>query len=332
KACLPGTRVQILGRIMDWIFDPEGPRGFILHGTAGKGKSAVAHTVARSLTDMGVAACFFAFERANLDRRANQLLPTLARQLAYLDPQYFLKLRSLRPTQLETTDIHDQFEYLILSSFRDYAPLVPIVFVIDALDECPNIGVDEIENRKTLLDSLQTCMSNAELHYNVRILITTRPERDTYYPLLEESTSFIWQSIDGAADTADDISKFVESKLISPTVRKTVGDLTNAVDIIASAAQDSFECAAVLCRELTGPQRPKTEAKRAELIRRVQAQPGLPLYASYSTILEEHLDTDDHDLVALYRQTVGWVFAVREPQPRSVFEEIANTLPSRKDI
>ncbi|KAL1725729.1 hypothetical protein EV714DRAFT_220768, partial [Schizophyllum commune] len=176
KACLPGTRVEILGLIADWVFDPTGPRGIILHGTAGKGKSAVAHTVARWLTDMGVAASFFAFERTNRARRANQLLPTLARQLAYLDPQYYRQLRSLLPAQLETTDIHDQLEYLILSSFRNYAPLLPIVFVIDALDECPNIDVNEIENRKALLNSLRTCMSNAQLNYNIRILITTRPE------------------------------------------------------------------------------------------------------------------------------------------------------------
>ncbi|KAI5891990.1 WD40 repeat-like protein [Schizophyllum commune H4-8] len=332
RACLPGTRVEILGLIVDWIFDPKGSRGFILHGTAGKGKSAVAHTVARWLTDAGVATSFFAFERTNRARRANQLLPTLARQLAYLDPQYYRILRSLLPAQMETTDIHDQSEHLILSAFRDYAPILPIVFVIDALDECPNIDVNEIEDRKALLNSLRTCMSDVQLHYNIRIFITTRPERETYYPLLEDSVTFIWKSIDSAAGTAGDIRKFVESELMSSTVRKIVGDLSNAVDIIANAAQDSFECAAVLCRELTGPQRPKTGAKREELIRRVQAQPGFSLYASYGTILEEHLDTDDDDLMNLYRQTVGWVFAVREPQPRSVFQEIADTLPSRKDI
>ncbi|KAG6327063.1 hypothetical protein ID866_12026, partial [Astraeus odoratus] len=48
KQCLEGTRTEILGEIVDWIHsrDPNVPRVLWLSGQAGKGKSAIAHTVA----------------------------------------------------------------------------------------------------------------------------------------------------------------------------------------------------------------------------------------------------------------------------------------------
>ena len=65
KGCLPNTRVQLLASVMDWVFDPKGPRCLIIHGAAGKGKSAVANSAARILADMGAIAPFFAFDRTN---------------------------------------------------------------------------------------------------------------------------------------------------------------------------------------------------------------------------------------------------------------------------
>lgn len=48
KKCLDGTRTEILEEIMKWINNPDddAPRIFWLHGQAGRGKSAIAHTVA----------------------------------------------------------------------------------------------------------------------------------------------------------------------------------------------------------------------------------------------------------------------------------------------
>jgi len=48
KKCMDGTRVEIVKEIVDWINDPDVhvPRIFWLHGQAGRGKSAIAHTVA----------------------------------------------------------------------------------------------------------------------------------------------------------------------------------------------------------------------------------------------------------------------------------------------
>ncbi|KIM51385.1 hypothetical protein SCLCIDRAFT_33498 [Scleroderma citrinum Foug A] len=48
KECLDGMKVEILKEIVDWIHDPDVnvPWVFWLHGQAGRGKSAIAHTIA----------------------------------------------------------------------------------------------------------------------------------------------------------------------------------------------------------------------------------------------------------------------------------------------
>ncbi|KAL1741862.1 WD40-repeat-containing domain protein, partial [Schizophyllum fasciatum] len=316
KACLPNTRVKLLEAIMDWVFAPKGPRCFVLHGTAGKGKSAVAHSVASVLRGMGVVAPFFAFDRSDRARQASQLFPTLAQQLARYDRRYLERLRALRTEQLKTTDIQDQYDNLMSTTLQVSVVLAPVVFVIDALDECPNSDVGDIENRDVLLKALRKCLGDESLHRNVRFFVTTRPEQDIRLLGPSNGISITWKSIDDDEGTKADIEKFVASRLPDSSA-------SDLVTTISEAAQDHFECAAILCRELTRPKKPMTVGKRAQLIARVKTQPGRPLYKTYRVILETHLDTKDEDCLNIYRQLLAWVFAVRQPQPRSVFLEIA---------
>lgn len=68
KACLQDTRVAILSRIRDWALHPTSPRTLLLHGSAGKGKSAIAHTIARELQsdDLAVAPFFASTARCRI--------------------------------------------------------------------------------------------------------------------------------------------------------------------------------------------------------------------------------------------------------------------------
>lgn len=100
KSCLPHTRVAILEQIQVWALNPTGQRALLLHGAAGKGKSAIIHTVAIALESCGVAVLpFFAFNRSVKDRYLSQLIPTWAKQLAELNPhwQYLHYLHTLFP-------------------------------------------------------------------------------------------------------------------------------------------------------------------------------------------------------------------------------------------
>ncbi|KAL1723294.1 quinon protein alcohol dehydrogenase-like superfamily [Schizophyllum commune] len=325
KACLPDTRVLLLETIMDWVFDPDGSRCFCLYGTAGQGKTAVAHSVARQLADMGVASPFFAFDRNNRERVASQLFPTIARSLAYVIQHQIEQLRKLRADQLETRDIPKQCERLFLSCLRDYLALTPIIIVIDALDECPNDNVDDQKDRESVLKAFIKCIATNGLHRNIRFFVTARLDPDIQTILSGNATLTRLYSIDAAAETRADIRRFVALEL-SDT--KTAG----YIDIVTDAAQTHFECAAVLCRELKNGGKPMSSDARNKLIERIESQPGRSLYETYQLILETHLDKTDAGCLSVYRQLLSWILTVRQPQSRAVFEEIVDLMLPREDV
>jgi replication-associated recombination protein RarA len=71
KLCLPGTREELLDEITDWVNNIEGdaPRVFWLHGTAGRGKSSIAHTIADRFKQLERLGSCFCFDR---NREADQ--------------------------------------------------------------------------------------------------------------------------------------------------------------------------------------------------------------------------------------------------------------------
>ncbi|KAG6913220.1 hypothetical protein DXG01_008642, partial [Tephrocybe rancida] len=80
KACLLGTRVALLSRICDWALDPTSQQLLLLHGAAGKGKSAIAHSISKELQSEGLAVVpFFAFNRSVQAHSSLQLFPTWAK-------------------------------------------------------------------------------------------------------------------------------------------------------------------------------------------------------------------------------------------------------------
>ncbi len=88
--CHPGTRVEILNTIAEWIQNTDSrQRIFWLNGPAGVGKSAIAQTIAESCRDKELAASFFFQRNTMYCNMANRLFPTLAWQLAMSIPKYF---------------------------------------------------------------------------------------------------------------------------------------------------------------------------------------------------------------------------------------------------
>jgi 2-phosphoglycerate kinase len=76
KQCLPGTRMEILRTLEDWIMK-EGddvPRVHLVSGVAGVGKSTVMHTIAQRAFDQRILAAFYCFDRALQAQRNPQVL------------------------------------------------------------------------------------------------------------------------------------------------------------------------------------------------------------------------------------------------------------------
>ncbi|KAG2106680.1 uncharacterized protein F5147DRAFT_578452 [Suillus discolor] len=143
KCCLPNTRRDLLKDIQNWISSTEegAPCILWLSGTAGKGKSAVAHTIANwYIENSGLGSCF-CFDRTwQADRRRDKIFTTIARELADCKP---IVRRALAQAVRDhdglkcTPDITKQWQELIIGpmSIASKAIAAPMLIVIDALDE-----------------------------------------------------------------------------------------------------------------------------------------------------------------------------------------------------
>ena len=245
KKCFDGTRIEILNEIVDWInnTDATTPRIFWLYGQAGKGKSAIAHTVVRQAQNLGVLGAFFCFSRVRQHEKLHtKLFPTIARDLAHRD----LRLRPLlvdvttnNYSLRDSTDIAAQWNKLILEPLSQLkaSPTGNVVVVIDALDESGTEGT-----RATVLDVL--AVYSAELPANFRILLTSRPLVDIG-EALNTSPHIYARSLD-AIDTEltmRDIHLYVSTRLQS--LRDTFSD--ENFQQLAAKSGGVFEWARLAC-------------------------------------------------------------------------------------
>ncbi|KAI6167656.1 hypothetical protein EDD17DRAFT_855067 [Pisolithus thermaeus] len=179
KKCLDGTRTEILTEIVSWIQnnDENVPRILWLHGQAGRGKSAIAHTIVLWLKDAGgLGSCFcFALDR-QAKRREEKIFATIARDLADYDPASRRALADVlaKDHSLKTTsDVTLQWEKLILEPLWQVSSTMigNMVVVDDAQDESGLEGL-----RKFILSVLKS--GARDLPRNIRILLTSRPLPD----------------------------------------------------------------------------------------------------------------------------------------------------------
>ncbi|KAH6983425.1 hypothetical protein BKA56DRAFT_482752 [Ilyonectria sp. MPI-CAGE-AT-0026] len=174
--CLPETRVALLSHISKWADDPHAADIFWLNGVAGVGKSTISRTIARNFSQSGYLGASFFFKRGEADRgNLSKFFTTIASQLTRIE-------LSLAPHIKEAIDddpmifrkaSREQFEKLIMHPLsqivQEHHKTVPVVIVIDALDECER----DVDIR-FLIDSLSRTTSIQSLR--LRIFVTSRPE------------------------------------------------------------------------------------------------------------------------------------------------------------
>lgn len=158
---------------MEWSADPCQKSIFWLNGMAGTGKSTIARTIARTLTDRKRLAANFFFSRGRGDlSHAGKLLSTIAFQLAANSPtlKRYICEAIAENDNISRQSMQDQWTKLI------YQPLSkpsgdlqsPVILVFDALDECQR--QDDIRN---LLRLIAETKDHA---VQFRVLVTSRPE------------------------------------------------------------------------------------------------------------------------------------------------------------
>ncbi|KAJ8522657.1 hypothetical protein ONZ45_g828 [Pleurotus djamor] len=249
---LEGTRIELLKDIEDWSTGDgtddarAAARIFVLVGAAGTGKSTIAVQVARTLDKAGVLGGSFFFERGVEELSATRyVFPTLAVQLARshqtLAP-FIAEGISKHRRNGKTQHLSYALDELIMEPLRlvpeDHWPSRPIVFVLDALDEC-----SEQSQIPEMLYLLLKHMRS--LPFPLRLFLTTRPD----YQVQDAFASSEWQSEPDpfqlhsvpAGIVRDDISRFIEHQLsklgIIDAIKAIQGD---AIDRLTDAADGLF--------------------------------------------------------------------------------------------
>ncbi|KAF3104394.1 hypothetical protein TWF102_003036 [Orbilia oligospora] len=189
--CHPETRKELLKQIKDWAQDPGGKCIFWLNGVAGTGKSTISRTVAHLFNDdddIQLGASFF-FKRGESNRdNASKFWTTIAVQLTRNIPGLVLHVQNAiqKEPDIATKTLEKQFRALVFHPLEklieansssvtsgDSAKrtLVPLVFVIDALDECEGDG-----RIRQILDFLAEMQKLKLVRVHIRIFLTSRPE------------------------------------------------------------------------------------------------------------------------------------------------------------
>jgi len=250
------TCVQLLRDIDAWIKNLDGPKIFWLAGIQGTGKTTIALSIcSRAMSDPKIVlgGSFFCSRSTGLitQRDPTCVVPTLAQLLALQSPAFGNALSGelARDPDVLHKQVGAQVEQLL------YKPLlalknsrVPIIFVIDALDECGTNGIiDDVESHRNVSEMLEalTTLVRSPVKLPIKFLVTSRPETHICNtPVSDTSLSTILRlhTINKEQVTAD-IRLYVAAKLSSlpkQPVRLTDKDadtltqLSDGIFIVAS--------------------------------------------------------------------------------------------------
>ena len=285
---MEGTRKALLKEITDWVAsittqgDVPHTNTCWIYGLPGIGKTSLAHSICASLHDSEQLAGAFFCRRddPNLNEPRN-ILPSLIHQLAVIFPPF----RSIVAERLRK-DPHVTPGSMKHTLFLDFIrklprpPRKPLVFVIDALDEC-----GETRSRPGILQALTGATAEAPW---LKVVITSRPEVDIQR-FFDGSTQRSHLKYDLTADkeATSDLRLFAEDRFRRVVLKRFLESPwpeQSLFDGVISRAAGLFIFIETLALALEQCHDP-TELLKATLAH--SASPGLTsLYGLYSSIVK----------------------------------------------
>jgi hypothetical protein len=349
KQCLAGTRTKILSEIMEWASNTKDdvPRVLWLHGLAGMGKSAIAHTIAKWCNDFGVRSSCYALDRQR-DQRDKMIFSTIARDLADRDPEMKRALadavknaRALKAAP----DILQQWQKLLVEPILRMSlvkePILrmsftnkPIVIVIDALEES---GVETRKHLLRILAGKQPDVSQITgLPRNLRFIVTSRPEPDIMAEF-KDVPHIKHKSMDETLESAQgDIRIYVSEEL--PDFKDW------QLTALAQRADGLFEWARLACEYIKKPPMGQVRLKSYRAIVSLNpAERHKLLYDTYAVILkgimpEDKAPHDQHsqqsrlETLANFRSVMGQLLCTAEPLPLASLNAMRRHFPTEEDV
>ncbi|KAK6511579.1 hypothetical protein TWF481_000494 [Arthrobotrys musiformis] len=295
--CLPGTRVDLLKDLNDWIVDPKETRIFWLCGMAGTGKSTISRTFARILSDNGqLGASFFL---------------NAAKQTGGMPVE--------KDENIGQKTLSDQFERVLFGPLSKInAPDVPdstkpLVLVIDALNECEGNGT--VQRIVELLGQL------AGVSLNIRIFVTSRPQGTirTGFNDLKGSHKDISLHDIQKPTISDDILALIKHKFGEMRRGRNLGSDwpgDEKIKQLAKIATPLFISAATLCRFI-GDERFSIH-QRLENVLELSNTPfvsklDLTYRPVFDQILADTDKTEKEELIQGFQEIVGYILLLESP-------------------
>ena len=328
KRCLDGTRTVILNEVIDWInnTNPTAPRIFWLHGQAGKGKSAIAHTIALQARNLGMLGSCFCFTRVRQHEGLHtKLFPTIARDLADRD----LRLRPLLAKVVannhslrHTADIAEQWDKFIVEplSRLQGSSTGNTVVVIDALDES---GAEA--TRVSVLKALNAW--DAKLPANIRILLTSRPLVDIQ-EALSASEHVCIRSLDDidVELTKSDIFLYVSYRL------KNHRNIFSDTDIqqVSAKSDGIFEWARLACDFVSHRIEVIARKHLDKIMSHAPGGGGALLDGMYTVFLKDFIQGSS-EVLGVFHSVMRQILWSKEPLPISALDLMRDRFPLTDD-
>ena len=306
-----GTRVQILRNIESWIINPYSQQIFWLTGFAGTGKTAIAWTVcacAHADIFMVLGGSFFCSRSSGSvsQRDIRCVIPTLAQLLSRQSTEFGEALAGEldRDPDILHKQVGVQVQKLLytpLLALKDSS--VPILFVIDALDECgdqPSSGGNDGESHRIISEMIEALVafSRSDVKLPVKFLITSRPEthiRDTPVSDVTFSNILRLHTVNKEQVTVD-IRLYISTRLSSsPHLRAHF--TPDDVDVLTRLCDGLFIVATTALQYTLGAGKDCAAMKFKTLLeysrRGLSASAAAPLDRMYALILEDAATTDE---------------------------------------
>ncbi|KAJ3566909.1 hypothetical protein NP233_g6699 [Leucocoprinus birnbaumii] len=213
--CMKGTRLQLLEDIHAKIYDLEGENMIWIKGHPGAGKSAIASSL---LSRLGLSVFYFRFDRNIAAATPNALWRGIAFKLScrYLSVRKrisrILKDEGMNPASQSIEAIFTSFVKEPLLESTDIPANRPLIFIIDAVDECGSLSGAEADDRRALLATLKVW---PDLPKHFKMIVTSRPELDISNAISSISSHTVEVPTGNATDSSSnaDIHAFLLDQL-----------------------------------------------------------------------------------------------------------------------
>ena len=211
RRCMDGTRKVLLKKITNWVASTsvEGKvldgNTYWFYGLPGIGNTSLAHSISASLDDQEQLAGAFFCRRDDPElSEPRNILPTLVHKLAIIFPPFqSIVAERLRISPNMTPESMKHSLFLEFISKLPRLPNKPLVFVIDALDECGGT-----QSRPDILKAFTDTAAHAPW---LKVIVISRPE-DDIQRFFNDPTEVLHLQYDLTADkeTTPDLRIFAE--------------------------------------------------------------------------------------------------------------------------